>query len=220
MNIRIPPFTKIAAIVVGIDGFERYTLPLVESIAKHEPECDIVVIDNKSEEPYPSLEESPYSNAVVFRTKRLCYSAAINFGAKETLRVPDWYIVLSNDVICTGPFAHILAEYDASARAIGGADVVGPLLKEVYGFPYLEGWCVCVPKQAWEAWDERFLGSDFEDVAFSTRARQRGFGLVEDKTLPFVHLDQRQRYHIVEDFAGKNAHNSQLFLREYARVTA
>lgn len=201
---------NIAAIIVGIDGWEQYTLPLVQSILKHEPDCDLQVIDNASKAPYP------ITKCQVVRTERLCYSAAINYGQRWINEIhdfdADWYIVLSNDVLCTGPFAHILAE-------LGDGDLVGPLMKEAHGFPYLEGWCVCVPARAWQAWDERFLGSDYEDVAYSTAARQRGFGLVEDTSLPFVHLDQRQRYHVVDDFAGKNAHNRDLFLREYAAVT-
>lgn len=204
---------NIAAIIVGIDGWEQYTLPLVESIRRHEPDCHMWIVDNASKEPY-----TPLADIAITRTERLCYSAAINLGKRKFDDVLssvwgpfDYYIVLSNDVLCTGPFADILASY-------GDGDLVGPCLKRELGFDYLEGWCVAVPEKAWEPWDERFLGSDYEDVAFSTAARQRGFGLVED--LPFVHLDQRQRYHIVPDFAGKNAHNRELFLREYGRVTA
>jgi hypothetical protein len=215
----------IAAIIIGIDGWEQYTKPLVQSIWEHEPGCRVVVIDNASNEPYP-ITPTPDGRGVIeprvaglrrafmgIRTERLCYSAAINVGKANLSKAYDWYIVLSNDVLCTGPFAHLLAEY-------GDGDVLGPLMKEELGFAYLEGWCVCVPARAWEAWDERFLGSDYEDVAFSTRARQRCFGLIEEPDLPFTHLDQRQRYSIVEDFAGKNAHNRELFLREYAAVRA
>lgn len=193
---------NIAAIIIGIDGWDTYTLPLVQSIAQHEPECLIAVVDNASVTPYPFAH----------RTERLCYSVAINYG-KSKVHDADWYIVLSNDVLCTGPFAHLLAAY-------GDGDLVGPQMKVEYGFHYLEGWCVCVPARAWQPWDERFQGSDYEDVAYSTAARQRGFGLVEDGALPFVHLDQRQRYSIVPDFAGKNRHNRELFLREYAAVPA
>ncbi len=203
---------RIAAIIVGIDGWEQYTLPLVQSIEEHESMCEIVVIDNCSREPYIETHNDDF---VIHRTDRLCYSEAINTG-KGLIdwgdRHFDWYIVLSNDVLCTGPFAHILEQY-------GDGDLVGPCLKETHGFAYLEGWCVAVPARAWVPWDERFLGSDWEDVAYSTHARQRGFGLVED--LPFVHLDQRQRYSIVEDFWGKDAHNRDLFMREYGqKVTA
>lgn len=209
---------SIAAIIVGIDGWEQYTLPLVRSINAYEPDCLVVVVDNDSAPPYPTHRygNDTGANCNDIRIKRSCYSRAINVG-KDTFAThdirPDWYIVLSNDVLCTAPFADILASYD-------GNDLVGPLMKDELGSPYLEGWCVCVPAAAWQPWDERFLGSDYEDVAYSTAARQRGVGLVEDKSLPFVHLDQRQRYHVVDDFAGKNAHNRALFLREYAAVTA
>lgn len=205
---------SIAAIVIGIDGWQEYTLPLIQSIEEHEPWCEIMVIDNCSREPYIPTHNDDF---MIHRTDRLCYSAAIN-TAKGLLdwgdRSFDWYIVLSNDVLCTGPFADLLADLDDNS-------LVGPCLKETHGFQYLEGWCVAVPRRIWDAlggWDERFLGSDWEDVAFSTKARQQGFWLLED--LPFVHLDQRQRYHIVEDFWGKDNHNRELFLREYAAVAA
>jgi len=200
---------NIAAIIVGIDGWEKYTKPLIESIRDHEPECLITVVDNDSKPLYPL---HPYRWVNTIYTNRICYSAAINRGKAHWTSM-DWYIVLSNDVLCTGPFAHLLSEY-------GDGDLVGPLMKDELGFPYLEGWCVCVPSAAWQPWDERFLGSDYEDVAYSTAARQRGFGLIEDRELPFKHIDQRQRYYVVDNFAGKNAHNRELFLREYAAVTA
>lgn len=207
---------NIAAIIVGIENWQKYTLPLVRSIREHESDCAVVVIDNGSAEPYPWKNMSHWVQCQ--RTERLCYSAAINTGKRflDKHFNPDWYIVLSNDVLCTGPFAHILEAY-------GDGDVVGPLLKEVHGFPYLEGWAMFFPRRAWDAiggFDEDFLGSDWEDVDASTTAREKGFGLVEDRNLPFVHLDQRQRYYIVEDFAGKNAHNQALFMRKHARVTA
>lgn len=208
---------NIAAIIVGIDGYEKYTKPLIESIQIHEPDCGIVVVDNESKEPYPRLPDIRGNRFEQTRVDRMCYSAAINWGKRLIYSSwADWIVVLSNDVLCTGPFAHMLEQY-------GDGDVVGPLMKEVYGFPYIEGWAVFIPKRAWEAvggWDEKFLGSDWEDVDFSTSAREQGFGLTEDTSLPFVHLDQRQRYYIVEDFAGKNAHNQQLFMQKHARVTA
>ncbi len=204
---------KIAAIVVGIDGWDKYTLPLIESIKAHESSCEIVVVDNASEKQYPALELMGYANTLVIHSAdRLCYSRAINAG-QYYVRDADWYIVLSNDVLCTGPFADTLAEY--------GNEVVGPALKQTHGFDYVEGWCVAIPRAVWDTvggWDERFLGSDWEDVAFSTAARQKGFWLVQD--LPFTHLDQRQRYTVVDDFWGKDAHNRDLFMREYAAVTA
>lgn len=201
---------RIVAIVVGIDGYDEYTEPLLRSIWAHERDCDLTVIDNESEWSYPWFSDpSTVGRGFCYteRVSRCNYSTAINRGHFMSSSA-DWYIVLSNDVLCTGPFSDLLAGYD-------GKDLVGPLMKQAHGFDYLEGWCVCIPGRAWVPWDEHFLGSDYEDVDYSTRARKRGFGLVEDTSLPFVHLDQRQRFHVVPDFWAKNSHNRDLFLRKH-----
>ena len=122
---------KIAALVIGIDGWEQYTRPLIESIQAHEPNCMVVVVvDNASAAPYPA-------GPIIHRTPRLCHSAAINL-AHDIAGPADWYIVLSNDVLCAGPFAHILAGLAADC-------IAGPCLKETHGYSYLEGWCVAIP---------------------------------------------------------------------------
>lgn len=223
--------TTIAAIIIGIDGWERYTKPLIESIQRHEPDCYIALVDNASATPYPQIEfTAEYPRLAQFRTERLCYSAAINHGHeffKMLEPIPpeeqvdgidlrardfDWYIVLSNDVLCTGPFAETLARY-------GDGDLVGPLLKETHGFPYIEGWCIATPRRVWDAigqWDaENFPGSSWEDVWWSTEARLHGCALVED--LPFIHLDQRQRYHVIPNFGGMDTHNREYFLSKYGQ---
>lgn len=193
---------KIAALVIGIDGWEKYTRPLIESIRQHEPDVQIVVIDNASKEPYPDL-------GFVHRTWRMCYSQAINTAARMAPGA-DWYVVLSNDVICNGPFAHILAQHDAQ--------VVGPLLKENQGWQYLEGWCVCAHKSVWDAlggWDENFQVSSWEDVDFSTTAMEQGYQVVERKDLPFTHLDQRQRFGLVPNYWDSEAHNVRYFQQKH-----
>lgn len=199
----------IAAIIVGIDGWHEYTGPLYRSIEEHEPDCKIVIVDNASETPYPSWVYPTN------RTPRLCYSAAINYG-KQVAGAADWYIVLSNDVLVTGPFADILAGYD-------DANLVGPLLKQIDIFPvgqvhYLEGWCVCIPRRIWDTiggWDEGMQVSSYEDVEYSHRARTQGFGLIEDTDLPFTHLDQKQRFYLVPNYWSSEAHNRQRFIDKY-----
>lgn len=196
---------RVAALIVGIDGWERYTLPLVESLKLHEPGCQIVVIDNASETPYPALD-------YVHRTERLCYSAAINRAA-EIVGAADWYVILSNDVICEGPFIRYLA-------GEGGDGIVGPCLKEVHGFPYLEGWCVCVPSMIWQVlggWDDKFRVSSWEDVDFSTRALETGFNLSYGDIF-FRHLDQRQRFGLVPDYWDSEKHNIEYFMQRHQRA--
>lgn len=182
---------NVAAIIVGIDGWGKYTLPLVESIRKHEPDCHIVVVDNHSDPEYPS---PPFDNMLMTHTQRLCYSAAINHAYRHVAWA-DWTIVLSNDVLCTGPFAHMLGQYENA--------VAGPQLWHEHGLSWIVGWCVVIPRKVWEAvggWDSAYVGSSVEDVDLSHSARKAGFELMEDTRLPFVHLDQKQRFNIIPDY--------------------
>jgi len=199
---------KVAALIIGIDGWDRYTFPLVESISEHEPDCQIVVIDNASATPYPAMD-------YVYPTRRMCYSAAINLAASSAGKA-DWYIVLSNDVLCTGPFVEMLT-------SVGAGSIVGPCLKHVEGFAYLEGWCVCAPTGIWNelrGWDEQYKVSSWEDVDFSTRTLENGYN-VALYDLPFRHLDQRQRFGLVPDYWDSENHNIRYFMQQHRQpVTA
>ena len=189
---------KVAALIIGIGGWHEYTKPLIDSIHLHEPKCDIVVIDNESVNAYPTLP-------CVHRTERLCYSAAIN-RAKAKAGYADWYIVLSNDVLCTGPFIEILK--------VAPAGVIGPCLKQVHEYQYLEGWCVCAPVQVWESlggWDENYQVSSWEDVDFSVRASKADYTLYRCADFPFRHLEQMQRFTLVDDYWRSEEHNIRYF---------
>lgn len=195
---------KVAALIIGIDGWEKYTNPLVESICRHEPACKIVVIDNASQTPYPDL-------AFVHRTERLCYAKAINKAA-EVAGNCDWYIVLSNDVLCTGPFIEALKNTPTNY-------LVGPCLKKIQDkIPYLEGWCVAASGLAWNTlggWDEKYLVSSWEDVDFSLTAMKCGFNLAYAPDFPFVHLDQKQRFTLIPDYWASEDHNIRYFARKH-----
>lgn len=196
---------RIAALIIGIDGWEKYTQPLIHSIQYHEPLCEIVVIDNASEKPYPAFPQ-------VVRTPRLCYSAAIN-TAKRLAGEADWYIVLSNDVLCTGPFADTLERMPETW-------VAGPCLMKNQGWTYLEGWCVCIPAAVWAdvgGWDQNFQVSSWEDVDFSTTALEYGYNLAHCPELPFRHLDQRQRFGLVGNYWESEVHNFKYFLSKHEK---
>lgn len=194
---------KVAALIIGIDGWQEYTLPLVQSLHSHEPECDFVVIDNASNVPYPKYD-------FVHRTERLCYSKAIN-TAHDLIGPADWYIVLSNDVLCTGPFAYMLEQMPPDT-------IVGPQQWAEHGYTWLVGWCVAIPANVWDAmggWDENYRVSSVEDVDFSTTALERGFNLAHCPDLPFVHLDQRQRFTLIPDYWQSEAHNWNYFRKKH-----
>ena len=178
-------------------------MPLVQSLQFHEPKCDLIVIDNESKTPYPEQHW-------VFRRPRCCYSAAINY-AKVMMGAADWYIVLSNDVLCTGPFIEELAHTPPTW-------VAGPCLKQVHGYNYLEGWCVCIPADIWQelgGWDDNYRISSWEDVDFSTMALKAGYNLAHMPDLPFKHMDQRQRFTIVPDYWQSEEHNVRYFFRKH-----
>lgn len=195
---------KVAALIIGIDNWDKYTLPLVESIRQHEPACQVVVIDNASQTPYPAL---PF----VHRTERLCYAKAINTAARLAGQC-DWYIVLSNDVFCTGPFVRTLGKTPVDV-------VVGPCLKRIDGkLPYLEGWCVVTSGIVWRVlggWDENFQVSSWEDVDFSTSALKAGYNLVHSADFPFTHLDQKQRFGLIPNYWDSEAHNVRYFMGKH-----
>ena len=193
---------KLETLIVGIDGWEPYTLPLINSIQRYEPEVQIVVVDNASQMPYPETE-----GITLVRTERLCYAAAINRAAREAPDA-DWLMILSNDVAVEGPFAQLVASLPEC--------VAGPQDYRIGDWHFIVGWCVCVPRRTFDAlhgWDENFVVSSWEDVDFSFRAQQRGLPLVV-VDLPLRHLDARQRFSLPE-FDGTHERNRAYFERKH-----
>lgn len=213
-RVQVPPRAPVVAcLIIGIDGWDQYTRPLAEAIRLHEPHASIVVIDNASTTPYPQLGQW----AGVVRTERLCYSAAINRAKQITDEVwglPDWYIVLSNDVACSGKFGHLLA-------TIRPGCIAGPHMAVNGRWRYLEGWCVAIPRGVWVTlggWDEQYQVSSWEDVDLSATAVEKGFGLAHVPNLPFTHLDQRQRFNLIPDYWDSERHNIDYFIRKRERA--
>ena len=200
---------KVAALIIGIDGWEQYTLPLISSIRLYEPSCEVVVIDNASVKPYPGLP-------CVHRTERLCYAGAINVASAFAGEC-DWYIVLSNDVLCNGPFVEFLSKTPSN-------NLVGPCLKKIEDkIPYLEGWCVAASGLVWRTmggWDANFKVSSWEDVDFSLTAIKCGFNLAYAPSFPFVHLDQKQRFTLIPDYWASEDHNIRYFAKKHGLVAA
>jgi GT2 family glycosyltransferase len=198
---------KVTALIIGIDGWEQYTFPLIQSLQQSEPQCKFVVVDNASNESYPKID-------LITRTERLAYSKAINWAksaADQLYGESDWYIVLSNDVLCTGEFVEYLASLQTN-------QIVGPCLKENQSWQYLEGWCVAIPKEVWDrlgGWDENFKVSSWEDVDFSTSTLSEGFDILHYPEFPFIHLDQRQRFTLIPNYWESEYHNYAYFLEKH-----
>ena len=198
---------KIASLIIGIDGWQKYTQPLIDSLAEHEPECLVVVIDNASQTPYPAHDASP----IIQRTERLCYSAAIN-RAHDLAGDADWYIVLSNDVLCTGPFSDMLVELPSDG-------IAGPQIWHEHSLDWIVGWCVCIPQNIWNmigGWDENYKVSSWEDVDLSATAVEHDYDLYHVPALPFVHLDQKQRFTLTPNYWSSETFNRNYFFSKHA----
>lgn len=203
---------KVTALIIGIDGWEKYTKPLIDSLQKYQPDCNFIVIDNASKEKYPKWANN---KELIFEIERSCYSKAINLAkyyADLQFGESDWYIVLSNDVLCEGKFIQEFL-YDHSTYGI-----IGPCLKENQGWNYLEGWCVAIPSQVWNdlnGWDENFKVSSWEDVDFSVSTLENGYDIFHYPEFPFKHLDQKQRFTLIPNYWDSEYHNYAYFLRKH-----
>jgi len=165
------------AIIIGHNHYEKYTLPLVQSLQEHEPDLPIVIVDNNSDPPYPwtpGCWTTWANNESVAR--------AINTGMCDTDN--DWYLFLDNDVLCTGPFMHLVEKFDS--RTIYGAQ-----MKDWETFNYLVGWCTFLSEHCWHivgAMDEGFVGFGYGEVDYFYRAEKKGYQQTLIEELPFKHF--------------------------------
>lgn len=175
---------KVAVIIVGIDGWQEYTLPAVQSILQYEPDAVITVIDNGSQELYPAN----YEKADVFRVERMSYADAINHGIFCHWHA-DWYLILNNDVICTAPFLHLIDGLPDNA-------LYGRQIITENGHTWLGLWLCLLPRKVREAvgrWDDHFEMCGFEDADYCLRAFAKGYK-THHLPLPFTHLWGRTRW--------------------------
>ena len=195
---------NISACIVGIDNWEAYTLPLIQSLQQHEPACRLVAIDNDSATPYPETD-----SVLLQRTPRLCYAAALNAAAR--LAGPsDWYIFIANDILCSGPFSDML-------RGVPPGCMVGLGIYELIHYHFVSGYCMVVPGHLWNEigeFDEKFQLSAWEDCDYAYRVQLAGYRLLAIPDLPFVHLDQRQRQTLT-DIGRLHVFNGAYFERKH-----
>jgi GT2 family glycosyltransferase len=185
---------KVAVCTVGIDGWEDYTRPLIESVLKHEPNTTISVIDNASAIGYLSRAPVEWDHRVkITRShEKLCYAAGLNLAhdAADELNGPhDWYIFLGNDTLCSGPFHHILRQ--APPGIIAGIGIY-----KIIHYRFVSGWGMVIPRSTWEIvgrFDEDYIVSAWEDVDYSYRVELAGLRLHKFEGWPIFHVDQQQR---------------------------
>lgn len=171
---------NVGVVIVGINQWEKYTLPLVESINKFEPDVEIVVIDNASDEPYPERD-------YVHRIERASYAEAINIGVSKL--DTDWILSMNNDVACQGMFIHIID--DLTPDKVYARQII-----EENGYVWFGNWIVLLPRKVWNkvgGFDPNFRMCGFEDADYSIRAMKEGIATVP-VDLPFFHYWGKTRW--------------------------
>jgi hypothetical protein len=222
---------KVAVCTVGIDGWDEYTKPLIDSLVKHEPMVTISVIANGTEQDdeewcYPRDYDTPACSVVITDTgsNRLCYGAALNLAKDKADGYNggphDWYIFLGNDTLCTGPFYNILKHTPPGVMAGSG-------IYQIIHYKYISGWGMVIPRSTWELvgrFDEDYIVSAWEDVDYAYRVQEAGLRLHKLESWPIIHMDQQQRQekwsinhiHIWNGATFERKHNIPLPLRRYS----
>lgn len=173
----------VSLITVGIGDWERWTLPLIDSVRRYEPDVPMIVIDNGAHPAYPNDER-----VNIVRIPRTSYPAAMNAGIG--VAPPSiYYIVINNDVLCTGKFVEQVTEQNQ-------LNLMGNWLNSKFGRKWIDSWHWSIPMFVWDTvgkFDENYEICGFEDADYCFRAEQAGFN-VRQSNHPFVHLAGRIRW--------------------------
>ena len=178
----------LAIIIVGINGWERWTLPAIQSIKEHEPNARVVVVDAASETPYP-IEEGVQ---VVRLDDSPSYSYAINRGIKAA-GMADWYLILNNDIQFLEPIAEQIAKLDDSF-------LYGRHIIQGNGYRWLGLWLALISSKVWERvgeFDEGFKMCGFDDADYCIRAKHLGVDTLH-VPLNIHHYEGKTRFGLPE----------------------
>lgn len=157
----------VALIAVGINNWDRYTKPFVDTLYQHEPEARCIFVDNASAFPYNFAEYPNVKTARVVKT--LGYAEALNYGAMIA-EDADWYFFLNNDITWEKPFLHRFDGLDANK-------LHGFIQYKFAQYDYLAGWGFIVSRKMWKKvgqFDGSLTPMWFEDADYCIRAKKLG----------------------------------------------
>ena len=195
-----------AIIIIGVNEWERFTLPMLESVRKNDQAIDIVLVDNGSKPAYPEC---------TIRTDKVTsYAEALNIGLLAAGN-QDWYVVSNNDVLVNKPFSHRMV------LSLDNRKLYGFWTHDFHGRAYLSGWCLFISKYVLDTvgyFDAALTPMWFEDADYSIRCANAGIELcqLDRDDWGIYHLqDERnnERKSYMADNIGARKHN-----REYVRV--
>lgn len=180
---------KVAAIIIGVGQWRKYTKPMLKSMLKHQPDARILLVDNGNQ--YPEK----YDGIEILKTDEILdYSAAINVGF-NVLDDEDWVLVINNDVICNAPYFDHLKKLKTNAVYGNKLHNDFKLFHHKHLAPFTDGWIMAMSKEVIDAvgmFDTNFKIACAEDADYCFRAAKLGYK-VKKSNLPFKHRRAKTR---------------------------
>ena len=156
---------NLSIVMIGMDGWQEWTKPALDSIRKYMPDVPIAVVDH-GRESYPI-----YPGVKFIRlAEPTSYSNAINLGIAFAGNA-DWYLIVNNDVMVYEPL---------DVSKLDPAFIYAKRILRENGLTWIDSWLVLVSHQVWNLvgpWDERFLMCGFEDADWCKRAAGLGISI-------------------------------------------
>jgi GT2 family glycosyltransferase len=190
-----------AAIIVGFNHWhgdttndKTFTRDFVRRLAEHNPDLDILLVDNYSHpKPYPV--EIAQNVQVLRLVRRVGYALALNAGLqKMEPKDYDWYVCFNNDCwidpLHSGNITGILETLNPNVLYGSGENHDRPRKTVMQWSAWL-----CISREVFRAvgyFDEK-LHAAFEDFDYELRAIQAGFTLDTAK-FPIIHMDEHTRF--------------------------
>ncbi|HEY7119745.1 MAG TPA: glycosyltransferase [Tepidisphaeraceae bacterium] len=171
----VTPSPSIRATVITPWWDHGELLQLWENNVQQLRDARIIFIDNGSQPPARDALQAfcKRNNITLIRNEtNRGFSAANNQGAAAA--DSEYLLFLNNDVQIKSPPVQYLIE--RAGRGLAGP---GPLIQELYE-TYLEGWCLCIPRQALSdlgGWTEDYTLGYWDDVDLCHRAQSAGLPL-------------------------------------------
>lgn len=176
-----------------IPMFDKFhlTFQLLLDIQQYSSSVDeVLVLDNGSVERDTELalefqsQRSPYFPIRVARVENnVGFIHICNWGVPQAKC--EAVVLISNDVRIQSDLANEVRQKLTDNNILGGVlyrDTTGWNEFDDTIFPYLEGWLLAFKKKTWKdvgGFDDDFAPFDYEDVDFSTSARNMGCDLVQ-----------------------------------------
>jgi len=176
--------------IVAYRGDHDYATPYAESILKHEPGAQVIMVDSESDPPY---EQDNRWQVVRVDYNGAGYNYAKCCNAALDAMVGDWLILSNDDVLCEGQFAHYIeglkTKYMYGVKLFQNKSMIPG--KEM---PQVDGWLMLMHRSLYNRvgrFDQGFpqWGVDSE---YCYRADDMGY-MMRIANIPFVHLESQRR---------------------------